>query len=88
MKKTINSKPAQWTGVIEALWKATEKGRTEGTVWLANFHTVRPYRNEYDRGTTREGFVYIVCTDDGPHVCTVDWERKDRQKTLEEGDQP
>lgn len=63
LKTSINGKPAPWTREIWKLWSdkaATLPFRDGELVTDCNYHTPRPYRNEYDRGTTDEGFVYTI----------------------------
>jgi len=69
MRTTINNKPAEWTPEIEALWAehVISKASEGETITDANYHTPRPWRNEYDRGTDRHGFVFVV--QPGNHVC-------------------
>ncbi len=71
MQTTFNANPASWLPEVEALWKSMvldNAGKGEEYV-AANFFTARPWRNEYDRGSPNEGFVFTVRADDGLHVC-------------------
>ena len=70
---TVNGKPELWTLPMWELWNEHvaplfKEGETCST---ANYYTPRPYRNEYDRGSNKEGFVYVV--NPGYRVCQ--WER-------------
>lgn len=63
MKRQINAKVAEWTPEIQAFWEeviSTHPDADHGPVLQANYFTPRPYRNEYDRGDTREGFTYTI----------------------------
>lgn len=61
MKTLINGREKKWTLEIEEAWVTTgEENRPEGEVIYANYFTPRPYRNEYDRGSTERGFTYIL----------------------------
>jgi hypothetical protein len=72
-KTTVNGRPAAWGEDISKLWLAKvavkfDEGETCST---ANYYTPRPWQNEYDRGSDKEGFVYVV--QPGYRVCQ--WER-------------
>lgn len=69
---TINTKEAEWTGHIWSLWHAAFAGADHDPdlAVSANYFTPRPYRNEYDRGSDREGFVYVTRD---RRVFQVDW---------------
>jgi hypothetical protein len=67
----INGRPAEWTDEIRAKWEAAQPDveraiaahntKNQGeTVTDCNYFTTRPYRNEYDRGSGDEGFVYTT----------------------------
>lgn len=58
IKRSINGKPAEWTPAIQAKWDSFEK--PDGIVTHANWYTARPYVDEYNTGSTKEGFVYTV----------------------------
>lgn len=72
---SINGQPAEWTQAIWQLWhtyvdvadpKFYEK---YGRPTRGNYFTPRPYRNEYDRGSTTEGFTWTTFDKGGnPHV--------------------
>lgn len=68
MRKTINAKPVEWPAEVEAKWEAFIGERLEPgeVVTDCNYFTPRPWRNEYDRGSGKEGFVYTL---NGRHVC-------------------
>jgi hypothetical protein len=72
MQKLINSKPvADWPPEVQALWDTL--GLTG--VSRANWFTARPDVDEYNRGSTREGFVYTIRVPGrfGPDVRMVEW---------------
>lgn len=69
-KTTINAMYAEWSESIQALWDAYVAPKIEHEVVLANWFTARPYVDEYNRGSTVEGFTYI----DGRKVCEVTWD--------------
>ena len=73
MKTTVNSQPAAWSAEVVALFRErVESKLTDGeTISSANYHTPRPYVDEYNRGSDKAGFVYIV--QPGNHVCYVNW---------------
>lgn len=64
MECSINGTPATWPPAVWQLWNthadACDPKLTVLTVKSANYFTPRPYRNEYDRGSGEEGFVYTV----------------------------
>lgn len=62
MRQSISGKPAPWTPDIQAKWDKviSEPNMPDGVVTHANYFTPRPYRNEYDRGSKDEGFVYTL----------------------------
>ena len=67
----LNGKDAPWPEGVHDLWQQRAanydwEGRRLGSV---NYHTPRPYRNDYDRGTDHWGFVYII---DGDKVCFIE----------------
>jgi hypothetical protein len=71
MIRTIDAKPTTtWPKRVERLWALHVAPRIEDweTCESANYFTLRPYRNEYDRGSNREGFVYVM--QPGDRVCT------------------
>ena len=58
----IRGQLAEWTEDILAKWRERvaplfKEGETCSD---ANYFTPRPWRNEYDRGSDKEGFVYTV----------------------------
>lgn len=67
---------ADWTESTWKLWHENASIRFKVGEWCssANYFTPRPYRNEYDRGSASEGFVYVV--QPGQRVCM--WERISR----------
>ncbi len=56
----VNGKPAAWTPEIIAKWNGVVDGRPEGRVISANYYTPRPYVDEWNRGSSTEGFVYTI----------------------------
>lgn len=73
MVTTINGKRATWDRAILDKWLDNVRPLfVEGeSCPRANYFTPRRYRNEYDRGSKTEGFVYVV--NPGQRVCV--WER-------------
>lgn len=70
----INAELQPWPDWIWALWN--EKiimrfANGELCSW-ANYFTPRAAKNEWDKGRTTAGFVYVV--QPGNHVCEVSWE--------------
>ena len=71
MHESIRGEPSAWTPEIKAMWDervvpSLEEGQV---VNRANYFTPRPWRNEYDRGSAEEGFVYTI----GRSVYRTDW---------------
>ncbi len=64
---------ADWSEQIWKLWHANVSPMFLGgeSCSSANYYTPRPYRNEYDRGSDKEGFTFVV--QPGFRVCF--WER-------------
>lgn len=60
MNTQINGKVAPWTPEIQAKWEASAKGRPEGRITQANYFTPRPYVDEYNAGSSVEGFTYTI----------------------------
>jgi len=62
MKTSINGKAAEWPDEVKAKWDTiiSDPGCPNGKVTNANYFMPRPYRNEYDRGSEDEGFVYTI----------------------------
>ena len=52
----------KWPPEVEAMWQQVRASEDapEGEVSHANYFTPRPHRNEYDRGSSDEGFVYTM----------------------------
>lgn len=52
----------EWSSEVIEKWQAviSEPNMPEGTVTACNYFTPRPWRNEYDRGSKEEGFVYTI----------------------------
>ena len=73
MKTTFNANAASWLPEVQALWDARVNPDADTVITNANFFTARPWRNEYDRGSTREGFVFTVLEDGCHHVCQAQW---------------
>lgn len=71
MKTTINAKAAQWSDAIQAKWDGEE---IEGFVTNANWYTARPYVDEYNRGSTEEGFIYTISAEGQKLVYFVAWD--------------
>jgi hypothetical protein len=72
---TINGQPAEWTAEIWQRWhtfadEADPKWR-DVTVSTANYFTPRPYVDEYNRGSHKAGFVYVL--QPGNRVCFTEW---------------
>lgn len=72
---SINGKHASWNDRpdIQALWEEKVMTKLKEGEWVttANYYEPRPYVDEYNRGSNREGFVYTL--QPGNHVCY--WER-------------
>lgn len=70
-KTSINGKPAEWNAEIRELWALVVAAHfdkeTRPTV-SANYYTPRPYVDEYNRGSDRSGFVYVVGRDVCQHI--------------------
>jgi hypothetical protein len=63
MIKTINGRDGVWPKRAEREWrKLTAAWKTEDVeaCTRVNYFTPRPYRNEYNRGSEEEGFIYII----------------------------
>jgi hypothetical protein len=62
MQTSVSGEPSAWTADIWRKWNAVtaEPTMPEGKVTSANYFTPRPYVNEYDRGSDKEGFVYTI----------------------------
>jgi hypothetical protein len=98
MRTLIQGKSAVWTLEIEALWEQLVVPRMSPgeTISMANYYAPRPYVDEYNRGSDKEGFVYEVHGSEkasrGGHVCYAErvaglemlWALKEEQalKTL------
>lgn len=71
MATSINGKPAPWTAEIEKLFKERVPPLNPGDVLTsANYHTPRPYQDEYSTGSREMGFVYTL---NARTVCAVQW---------------
>ena len=77
MKTLINGKDAEWTPEIRAEWDAAMAERPPAVFVCANYYTPRPYRNEYDRGWSDRGFVYVIVREPYREVCYVKLPRRD-----------
>jgi hypothetical protein len=68
MQTTVNGKETDWTPEIWQKWYTfadmADPKLSRGTVRHANYFTPRPYRNEYDRGSGEEGFVFTLTIPD------------------------
>ena len=73
MRTTINANQADWTVQINEAWqeRVTPLVADDESISTANYFTPRPYRNEYDRGSNKAGFVYTV--QPGFRVCIKEW---------------
>ena len=70
MRTTVNGgEERRWPAWLWALWFEKSDRRPEGTVVSANYFEARPYRNEYDRGSDKFGFVYVI----GRQVYFMEW---------------
>lgn len=65
MITSVNGKLAEWNDAIREKWgKVREHEEApEGPVKRANYFTRRSWKNEYDRGSLDEGFVYTIRRD-------------------------
>lgn len=72
MKTSILGQNAPWPPKIQDLF-AEKLPRLESweVVTDANYFTPRPFVNEYDQGSRKEGFVYTL---NHRRVCFVEWE--------------
>ncbi len=77
MRTTINGKPTEWPEVVSRKFDELMSERTSvrnlcdpaytpRKVTAANYFTSRPYVDEWNRGSSGHGFVYVL---DGRHVC-------------------
>lgn len=62
MKTTINGEAAAWT---PAIWSAWAAGVGVEGAERANWYTARPYVDEYNRGSDKEGFVFSAHAPNG-----------------------
>ena len=67
MNTQINGRPASWPEDVLVKWRARwiatgDERQYEGTVSYCNYYTPRPYVDEYNRGSRKEGFVYVIGT--------------------------
>ena len=77
MRTTINAQPAEWPAEVQQLWREkvdtdefrAELAKDKTTVSMANYFTPRPYKNEYDQGSNKEGFVFVI----GQKVYIAEW---------------
>jgi len=65
MITSINGQLSTWPQDILDKWiaewtKTGDKRKYLTTVSRCNYFTPRPYVDEYNRGDTKEGFVYVV----------------------------
>lgn len=69
--KNIQGVP--WDARIQSLWdeKIVPLFAEGETCSHANYFAPRPYVDEYNRGSNREGFTYTV--QPGNHVCQKTW---------------
>lgn len=70
----INAKPAKWSDEIKSLWaeRVAPLFQPGDSCSSANYHTPRPYKDEWNRGSDEAGFVYVV--QPGDHVCFAKWQ--------------
>jgi hypothetical protein len=71
MKTSINGKLAGWPAEIWAEWKNRVLLNEKETIESANYFTIRPRVDEYNRADPHVGFTYIL--NPGRHVCYVQW---------------
>jgi hypothetical protein len=75
MKTAVNGRQATWTKDLADLFWKHVGGRMkpgERITW-ANRFTPRPYRDEWNRGSPYEGFVYVVDRGCERDVAFVKW---------------
>jgi hypothetical protein len=60
VKTSINGKPAEWSPEVWALWAEMMVAKEPERVEKANYYTPRPYVDEYNRGSDKKGFVYVI----------------------------
>jgi hypothetical protein len=62
-----------WTPEILALWdkRVAPRFKEGERCSTANYFTPRPYVDQYNRGSNRAGFTYVV--QPGNHVCQETW---------------
>ncbi len=69
MITSINGQPAEWAAEIQAKWDAFVASCAKSfVVSRCNYFTPRPYVDQYNRGDSKEGFVYIVDRQVAMHV--------------------
>lgn len=73
MHTQINAQPAPWGKGVRALWNEHAAPLFKDGDWCgsANFFTPRPYVDEYNRGSDKAGFTYVVHP--GHRVCFVEF---------------
>lgn len=59
-RTSINGKPAEWEPWLWIYWEQCTPIAYPGTITQVNYFTPRPYRHEYDRGSSKEGFTYVI----------------------------
>jgi len=69
----INGKLADWTDEIRSEWANRVGVKLEKDEWVsdANFFDPKPYKDQYNRGSDRAGFTYVL--QPGNHVCYSHW---------------
>lgn len=70
---TVNGEDKDWSFDAWDLWNEHVSPGFKQGEWCstANYYTPKPWRNEYDRGSDKEGFTFVV--QPGGRVCY--WER-------------
>lgn len=70
---SINGKPAPWPQeVCDLFAQKCPKLEKEEIVVSVNYFTPRPFVDEYNRGSDKEGFVYSL---NDRRVCFIEWRK-------------
>lgn len=72
-RTTVRGVEADWTPEIWEKWDKredlTDKTDQPLVVLTANYYTPRPYVDDYSRGSTKEGFTFVI----GSRVYFHEW---------------
>lgn len=77
----INSRETPWPEDVQRRWeeKVVPRFRPGERCSRANYFTPRPYVDEWNRGSDKVGFVYIVLREDRALSCMVDWNKEEEK---------